>query len=114
MDRLRKLFGVGEQDAVQCTASLPEGNGVVSADGKHVAIFEGAPLALNIAVKIGADRFVSGDFQIRCKRRQRQLYEQECNEAEFQSTINIPPNELPGHSEPGQLGGSSSFDFSRS
>ena len=96
VDRLRKLFGVGETDIVQCTASLPEGNGVVSTDGKHVAIFEGAPLALNIAVKIGADRFVSGDFQIRCKRRQRQLYEQECDEAEFQSTITIPPNELPG------------------
>ena len=96
VDRLRKLFGVGEPDAVQCTASLPEGDGVVSTDGKHVAIFEGAPLALNIAVKIRAERFVSGDFRIRCKRRQRQLYEQECDEAEFQSTITIPPNELPG------------------
>ena len=96
VDRLRKLFGVGEPDIVQCTASLPEGNGVVSTDGKHVAIFEGAPLALNIAVKIGADHFESGDFQIRCKRLQRQLYEQECDEAEFQSTITIPPNELPG------------------
>ena len=96
VDRLRKLFGVGEPDAVQCTASLPEGNGVVSTDGKHVAIFEGAPLALNLAVKIAADRFESGDFQIRCKRRQHQVYEQECGEAEFQSTITIPPNELPG------------------
>ena len=62
VDRLRKLFGVGEQDAVQCTASLPDGNGVVSTDGKHVALFEGAALALNIAVKIGADHFVSGGF----------------------------------------------------
>ena len=96
VDRLRKLFGVGEQDAVQCTASLPDGNGVVSTDGKHVAIFEGAPLTLNIVVKIGADRFVSGEFQIRCKRRQRQIYEQECDEADFQSAITIPPNELPG------------------
>ena len=96
VDRLQKLFGVGEQDELQCTASLPDGNGVVSTDGKHVAIFEGAPLALNIAVKIAADRFVSGDFQIRCKRRQRQLYERECDEAEFKSTITIPPNELPG------------------
>ena len=96
VDRLRKLFGEGEQDAVQCSASLPDGNGVVSTDGKHVAIFEGAPLVLNIAVKIGADRIVSGDFQIRCKRRQRQLYEQECDETEFQSTITIPPNELRG------------------
>ena len=60
-------------------------------------IFEGAPLALNVAVKIGSDRFVSGDFQIRCKRRQRQLYEQKCVEAEFQSTVTIPPNELPGN-----------------
>ncbi len=96
VDRLRKLFGVGEPDTVQCTASLPEGKGVVSTDGKQVAIFEGAPLALNIAVKIGTDRFESGDFQILCKRRQRQLYEQECDEAEFQSTFNVPPNELPG------------------
>ena len=96
VDRLRKLFGVGEPDAVQCTASLSEGNGVVSTDGKHVAIFEGAPLALNVVVKIEADRFVSGDFQIRCKRRQRQLHQQECDEAKFQSTIIIPPNELPG------------------
>ena len=96
VDRLRKLFGVGEPDTVQCTASLPEGNGVVSTDGTHVAIFEGAPLALNIAVKIEADRFVSGDFQIRCKRRQRQLHQQQCDEADFQSTIIIPPNELPG------------------
>ena len=94
VDRLRKLFGVGEPDAVHCTASLPEGGGVVSTDGKHVAIFEGARLALNIAVEIGADRFVSGDFRMRCKRRQRQLYEQECDEAGFQSTITIPPNEL--------------------
>ena len=96
VDRLRKLFGVGEPGTVQCTVSLPEGNGVVSTDGKHVAIFEGAPLALDIAVKIGADRFLSGDFLIRCKRRQHQVYEQECDEAEFQSTITIPPNELPG------------------
>lgn len=96
VDRLQKLFGVGESDTVQCTASLPDGNGVVSTDGKHVAIFEGAPLTLNIAVKIGAGRFISGDFQIRCKRRQRRLYEQECDEAEFRSTITIPPNELPG------------------
>ena len=96
VDRLRELFGESEQDAVQCTASLPDATGVVSTDGKHVAIFEGAPLALNIAVKIGADRFVSGCFQIRCKRRQQQLYEQECDEAEFQSTITIPPNQLPG------------------
>ena len=96
VDRLRKLFGVGESGAVQCTALLPEGNGVVSTDGKHVAIFEGAALALNVSVKIGAEQFVPGDFQIRCKRRQRQLYEQECDEAEFQSTIPIPANELPG------------------
>ena len=96
LDRLRKLFGVGEQDTVQCTASLPGGNGVVSTDGKHVVIFEGVPLALNVAVKIGVDRFVSGDFQIRCKRRQRQLYEEKCVEAEYQSTVTIPPNELPG------------------
>ena len=97
LDRLQKLFGVGEQDTVQCTASLPDGNGVVSTDGKHVVIFEGAPLALNVAVKIGSDGFVSGDFLIRCKRRQRQLYEQECVEAEFQSTVTIPPNQLPGN-----------------
>ena len=96
VDRLRKLFGVGEQDAVQCTASLPDGNGLVSTDGRHVVIFEGARLALNIAVKIGADRFVSGDFQIRCKRRQHVVYERECDEAELQCTITIPPNELPG------------------
>ena len=97
VDRLRKLFGVGEPDTVQCMSSLPEGNGVVSTDGKHVAIFEGARLALNIAVKIETDRFVSGDFRIRCKRRQRQLYEQECEKAEFQSTFNIPANEFPGN-----------------
>ena len=96
VDRLQMLFGVGEQDTVRCTVSLPNGNGVVSTDRKHVAIFEGAPLELNIAIKIGTDRFASGDFQIRCKRRQRQLYEQDCVEAEFQSTIPIPPNELPG------------------
>ena len=96
VDRLRRLFGVGEQDEVQCTARIPGGNGVVSTDGKHVAIFEGAPLTLNIEVKIGAERFVSGDFRIRCKRRQRQLYEQECYAAEFQSIVTIPPNELPG------------------
>ena len=96
LDRLRKLFGVGEQNIVRCTASIPDGNGVVSTDGKHVVIFEGAPLALNVAVKIGSDRFASGDFQIRCKRRQRTLDEQKCVEAEFQSTVTIPPNELPG------------------
>ena len=43
---------------------------------------------------------------IRCKRRQRQLYEQECDEAEFQSTFTIPPNELPGTQRTAQLGGS--------
>lgn len=96
VDRLRKLLGVGEKDAVRCTASLPEGNGVVSADGKHVAVFEGSPLQLDVAVKIGADRFVPGDFRIRCKRRQRQIHEQECREPEFQASIAIPPNELPG------------------
>lgn len=95
VDRLRKLFGVGEQDAVRCTVSLPVGNGVVSTDKKHVAIFEGAPLALNTEIKIGTDRFASGGFQIRCKRRQRQLYKEDCVEAEFQLTIPIPPNELP-------------------
>ena len=94
VDRLQKLFGVGEKEAVQCTASLPDGNGIVSTDGKHVAIFEGAPLVLNIAVKIGSDRFTSGDFKIRCKRRQRLLDEKGCAEAEFQSTTAIPPNEL--------------------
>ena len=96
VDRLHKLFGVGKSDAVQCTALLPDGNGVVSTDGKHVAIFEGSSLSLNISLKIGVDHFVPGNFQIRCKRRQRQLYERECDEAEFQSTISIPPNELPG------------------
>ena len=96
VDRLRKLFGLGGQDAVQCAAFLPDGNGVVSTDGKHVAIFEGVPLALNIEVKIRPDRFVSGDFHIRCKRRQRQLDGQKCVEAEFQSVVTIPPNELPG------------------
>ena len=97
VDRLRKLFGVGERDEVQCTASLPDGNGVVSTDGKQAAIFEGAPLTLNIAVKIGADRFESGGFQVRCKRRQRIVFEQQCDEAEFQSAITIPPTELPGN-----------------
>ena len=95
VDRLRRLFGVGEQDVVQCTASLPDNNGVVSNDGKHVAIFERVPLELNIRVKISADHFVSGDFQIRCKRRQRYVYEQRCDEAQFRSAITIPPNELP-------------------
>ena len=96
VDRLRKLFGVGEPDTVQCIASLPEGNGVVSTDGKYVAIFEGAPLALNVTVKIGADHFIPGDFQVRCKRRHRELDELVCEEAEFRSTITIQPNELPG------------------
>ena len=96
VDRLRKLFGLGGKDVVQCTAFFPDGNGVVSTDGKHVAIFEGVPLALNIEVKISPDRFVSGDFHIRCKRLQRQLHAQECIEAEFQSTVTILPNELPG------------------
>lgn len=96
LDRLRKLFGVGEQDIVQCTASILDGNGVVSTDGKHVVIFEDVPLALNVRVKIGSDRFTSGDFQIRCKRRQRTLYKKECVEAEFKSTVTIPANELPG------------------
>ena len=82
---------------MQCTASLPDGNGIVSTDGKHVAIFAGAPLALNVAVKIGSDRFVSGDFRIRCMRRDRPLDEQKCVEAEFQSTVTILPNELPGN-----------------
>ena len=96
VDRLRKLFGVGEPDGVQCTVTLPEGCGVVSTDGKHAAIFQGATLALNVAANIGADRFTSGDFRIRCKRRQRQLYEHECDEAEFHTTFNIPPKELLG------------------
>ena len=96
LDRLEKLFGVGEHDAVQCTASLPDGHGVVSANGKHVAIFQGAALALNVRVKIASEHFLSGDFLIRCKRRQRQLHEQECVEAEFESTITIPPDELTG------------------
>ena len=95
VDRLRKLFGVGETDRVHCTITLPEGNGVVSSDGKQAAIFQGATLALNVAVEVG-DHFAPGDFRIRCKRRQRQLYEQECDDAEFQTTFNIPPNELPG------------------
>ena len=86
---------MGEKDDVQCTASLPDGNGVVSTDGKHVAIFEGTPVELEIAVKIGADRFASGGFQVRCKRRQHVVYEQECDEAEFQSAIPVPQNELP-------------------
>ena len=94
VDRLQKLFGIGEKDVVQCTASLPDGNGIVSTDGKHVAIFEGARLTLNVSVKIGPDRFTSGDFKIRCKRRQSVLYEHECGEAEFQSTIPIPPSDL--------------------
>ena len=96
VDRLRKLLGVDERDAVSCAVSLPEGCGVVSTDGKHAVIFEGKPLQLDVAVKIGADRFVVGDFLIRCKRRQRQVYEQECHEAEFQENITIPPSELPG------------------
>ena len=95
VDRLRKLFGVGEQDEVQCTASLPDGNGVASADGKHVVIFEGTPVELNIRAKIRADRFASGDFQIRCRRRQHVVYEQQCEEAEFQLAIPISPDELP-------------------
>ena len=94
LDRLQKLLGVGEHDAVQCTASLPDGNGVVSSDGKHVALFEGATLVLNVAVKIASDRFPSGDFLIRCKRRRRQLYERECDKAEFEFPIPIPPGEL--------------------
>ena len=96
LDRLRKLFGVDGSDTVQCSVYLPEGRGLVSTDGKHAALFEGATLALDISVKIGADRFVSGDFQVRCKRRQRQLYQQECVEPEFQWTITIPSAELPG------------------
>ena len=96
VDRLQTLFGVDEQDELQCTVSLPEGSGVVSANGKHVAIFNGVPLTLDISVKIGSDHFQSGDFKIRCKRRQRQLYEQECDEADFQSTVPILPDELPG------------------
>lgn len=96
VERLRKLLGVGERDAVRCTASLPEGKGVISTDLKHVAIFEGVPLQLDVAVKIGVDRFVADDFLIRCKRRQRVIHEQACDEAEFQTAIAIPPDELPG------------------
>ena len=96
VDRLRKLFGLGGQDVVRCTAFLADGDGVVSTDGKQVAIFEGASLALNVAVKIGPDRFVPGNFHIRCKRLQHELHAQECVEAEFQSTVTILPDELPG------------------
>ena len=95
VDRLRKLFGVGEQDEVQCTASLPDGGGVVSTDHKHIAVFGGMPVELKIAVKIGTDRFASGGFRIRCKRRQHVVFEQLCDEAEFQSTTPIQPDELP-------------------
>ena len=41
VDRLQRLLGVGGPDEVRCTAFLPEGNGVVSTDGKHVAVFRG-------------------------------------------------------------------------
>ena len=80
---------------MQCTASSPDGSGVVSTDGKQVAIFEGKPVELKIAVKIGAERFTSGGFQVRCKRRQHVVFEQSCDEAEFQSAIPIQPDELP-------------------
>lgn len=90
--RLQKLFGLGEQDSVKCIAFLPHGNGIVSTNGRYVAVFEGTPLPLNIAVKIESDSFAEGEFRIRCKRRQRQLDEQECVEAQFQSTIIVPPS----------------------
>jgi Holliday junction resolvasome RuvABC ATP-dependent DNA helicase subunit len=96
VDRLMEILGVGERDTVRCTASLPEGGGVVSNDGRHVAIFEGVPLQLDVAAKIGEDRFVSGDFLLRCKRRQRLVYECVCSDAEFQAVVSVPPRELPG------------------
>lgn len=98
VDRLSKLLGVvGERERIRCAVSLPAGRGVVSAEGKYAAIFEGTPLQLDIEAEIGEDRFVAGDFCIRCKRRQRVLDERSCDEARVQTSVTIPASELPGN-----------------
>ncbi len=95
VDRLRKLLGVGERDLIRCAASLPAGNGVVSADRRYVAIFEGTPLQLDIEAEIREDRFVPGTFSIRCKRHQRLLDDRPCEEARVHASVTIPPSEFP-------------------
>lgn len=95
IDRLKRILGVGEKDRVSCTASLPAGGGIVSADGRQVALFEGSLLQLDIEAEIGPERFVSGDFAIRCRRRQRVIEQRQCLEPRVQARFLLPPEELP-------------------
>lgn len=95
IDRLQKLLGVGERDRIHCVASVPDGDGFVSSDGKHVAVFEGTPVQLDIDVELGAGRSPE-NFVIRCKRRQRVVHESCCGGARCPTSVLIPGDELPG------------------
>lgn len=95
IDRLQKILGVGAKDRVSCAASLQAGSGVVSQDGRHVVLFEGSYLQLDIEAEISPERFVPGDFAIRCKRRQRVVDQSECAEPRVRTRFVVAPNELP-------------------
>ena len=94
IDILKKLLGVGEQEKIQCSILLLDEDGVISSDGKNVAIIEGSTVSLDVRGRIERDRFAAGGYLIRCKRRQKEIFSQECDEAEFHITIDIPPCEL--------------------
>ena len=95
LDTLIRLFGTGESSKIQCTVTIQEGSGILSSDKKQAATFEGVSVYLEIGVKIDVSQFAIGEFAIQCKRRQRVIFTEECNEPEFNQSFEVPSDELP-------------------
>ena len=92
---LEELLDVGQPEQLSCRISLPKGGGVLSADQKQAAIFAGAEVRLEVELEIPPDRFVQGEFSIRCKRRTSTLHSEGCTSASMSPRISIGPSGLP-------------------
>ena len=95
LETLMVLFGTRESGSVQCKVSIQEGDGVVSNDGIHAVVFQGNPISLHVTANIATARFQPDEYNLRCKRRQHEIFYRECDDSEFERVIEISPNELP-------------------